>query len=43
MGHFRMVGAAWIGEDGKLVELSGADSILVNTEVVDIVEFLKKE
>lgn len=40
-GHFVLVQASWLTEDGQ-VELTGVDSIMVDVKEVKMVEFMKK-
>ena len=40
-GHFLIVEAAWLSEDGVSVELSGNEGVLVPASEVEMVEFLR--
>jgi hypothetical protein len=42
-GHFYLVQAEWLDEDGGRFPLSGVDGILINVEDVEMVEFVKGE
>ncbi len=41
-GHFVMVKAAWLHQDGTVVELDTVESLMVSAAEVEMVEFLKR-